>query len=214
MIQNDISKNIKDLKVPGDVILVAVSKTKPSSMIKEAYQVGQRHFGENYMQEAIQKVQELKELRDIKWHFIGHLQSNKASLAVKYFDMIQTVDTIKIANKLNTACLEQSKTISVLIQVNIGNEEQKYGVLKQKLPLLLEFIDRCPNIDLKGLMCIPPFNEDSKPYFEEINDLFHIYEDKYNLSILSMGMSSDYKEAIKHGSNMVRIGSKIFGQRN
>ena len=114
-----IADNITNLNIPEEIILIAVSKTKSSSMIREAYQAGQRDFGENYIQEAVEKIKELKDQDNIKWHFIGHLQSNKARLAAEFFDMVQSVDSIKLANKLNNACLELNKTLQILVEVNI-----------------------------------------------------------------------------------------------
>lgn len=214
--KSDIGKNISELNVPEDVTLVAVSKKKPVSMIESAYHAGQRIFGESYVQEAIEKITFFRDkggFEDMKWHFIGHLQSGKAKIAAKYFDMIQSIDSQKLARKLDSACGDVGKTMPVLIQINIGDEEQKSGVKIGQVESLLELVMDCPSLKLKGLMCIPPFDTDPRPYFRKMEKLYELYKEKFGLSILSMGMSRDYSVAIEEGSNMVRIGSRIFGMR-
>lgn len=210
----NIAENINNLKIPQNITLIAVSKKKPVEFIEEAYNSGHRDFGENYVQDAIPKIIKLKHLKDIKWHFIGHLQSNKIKRAVQYFDMIQSIDSKKLANKLNNACADQNKKMRVLIEVNIGSEENKSGVSKEKLLELLDFIKSLNNIKLMGLMCIPPFDENPIPYFGEMKNIYNEYKQKYKLTTLSMGMSDDYKEAIENGANMIRVGRRIFGERN
>ena len=213
MPSNDIGEKIKSLNIPANVKLIAVSKTKPLEMIEEAYRWGQRIFGENYMQDAVPKIQNASHLPDIKWHFIGHVQSNKARLAAQYFDMVQSVDSIKLANKLNTAANEFQKTLAILIEVNIGEEQQKHGISPKKVQELMKFIHTCHNLKLQGFMCIPPYGDDPKPYFQKMQDIFQEYQHSYHLTELSMGMSSDYLEAIEFGATMVRVGTKIFGFR-
>lgn len=208
----DIASNLKSLEMPEDVTLIAVSKTKPASLIRRAYSAGQRDFGENYVQEAVSKIVELKDL-DIRWHFIGHLQSNKARLAAEHFHMIQSLDSMKLAKRLDNACRELGKKLPVLFEVNIAGESQKSGVLKEELPNFVKYVANLSNLELKGLMCIPPFNENPEPHFREMKALYDRYKDEFNFSTLSMGMSSDYRQAIQYGSNMVRIGTKIFGAR-
>jgi len=210
----NIAENIKKLEIPKNVVLIAVSKKKPVEFIEEAYNSGQKNFGENYIQEAIEKIKNLSHLKDIKWHFIGHLQSNKAKIAAQYFHMIQCVDSKKIAKKIDNACAELNKKMPVLVEVNIGNEENKSGILKKNLEELLDFIASLKNLELKGLMCIPPANKDPTPYFKDMKRIYDKFKQMYELSILSMGMSGDYKSAINEGSNMVRIGTAIFGSRN
>lgn len=210
----NIAENIKKLEIPKNVVLIAVSKKKPVEFIEEAYNSGQKNFGENYIQEAIEKIKNLSHLKDIKWHFIGHLQSNKAKIAAQYFHMIQCVDSKKIAKKIDNACAELNKKMPVLVEVNIGNEENKSGILKKNLEELLDFIASLKNLELKGLMCIPPANKDPIPYFKDMKRIYDKFKQMYELSILSMGMSGDYKSAINEGSNMVRIGTAIFGSRN
>ncbi|QEE15790.1 YggS family pyridoxal phosphate-dependent enzyme [Promethearchaeum syntrophicum] len=210
---SNIGKNIENLKIPENVKLVAVSKKKPVELIEEAYNLGQRDFGENYIQDAIPKINKLKNLKEIKWHFIGHLQSNKVKLAAQYFDMIQSIDSIKLAQKLNNACAELKKIMPILIEINIGAEISKGGINQENLFDLVEHIKSLKNLKLRGLMCIPPFNENSKNFFKKMKTLFDKYKKDYNLDILSMGMSGDYRVAIAEGGNMVRIGTAIFGKR-
>jgi hypothetical protein len=193
--------------------LIAVSKKKPSAAIRAAYNHGQRCFGENYIQDAIPKIQELRDLSDIQWHFIGHLQSNKAKLAAQYFDVIQTVDSKKLARKLNEACRTLSKTLPILIEVNIGSEPQKGGVIPANLHELLEFVSSLRHLTLLGFMAIPPAGVDPIPFFTEMKALFDQYRQEFHLKELSMGMSGDYQVAIPHGATMIRIGTKIFGLR-
>ncbi len=210
----NITENLKNLNIPQEVFLIAVSKKKPIEYIEEAYSSGhQRFFGENYVQEAIEKIINLHHLKEIQWHFIGHLQSNKVKTAVQYFDMIQSVDSKKLAKKIDNACAELNKKMSILIEVNIGSEQNKSGIPKENLKELLEYIKPLNNIKLMGLMCIPPFDENPIPYFKEMKNIYNEYKQKYKLTILSMGMSDDYKEAIENGANMVRVGTKIFGKR-
>ncbi|UYP47767.1 Pyridoxal phosphate homeostasis protein [Candidatus Lokiarchaeum ossiferum] len=211
---DDIGKKIQSLNIPSTVKLVAVSKTKPLEMIEEAYQYGQRIFGENYIQDAVPKIQNASHLPDIQWHFIGHLQSNKAQLAAQYFNMVQSVDSMKLAQKLNTAAGEFQKTLSVLIEINIGEEPQKHGISYRSVQKLMDFIINCPHLKLLGFMCIPPYGEEPRPYFQKMQSLFLKYKDAYHLTELSMGMSSDFQEAIQFGATMVRVGTKIFGKRN
>ncbi len=171
---------------------------------------GHIDFGENKVQEAIEKWTEIKtNNNDIKLHLIGGLQTNKVKLAVKIFDYIHSVDNEKLAKKISDEQQKQSKKVKVFIQVNIGNEEQKSGVNKSSL---LELYSYCKTINLEviGLMCIPPLNEPSEIFFKEMSDL----NKKLNFEELSMGMSSDYLDAIRNSATYLRIGSNIFGQRN
>ncbi len=212
-LNSNIGNNIKNLKIPENVKLIAVSKKKPVELIEEAYKSGHRDFGENYIQDAVPKIIKLKHLEEIKWNFIGHLQSNKVKLAAQYFDIIQSIDSKKLANKLNNACAELNKEMSVLIEVNIGSEQNKSGIPKENLEELLEYIKSLTNIKIMGLMCIPPFDENPIPYFKEMKNIYNEYKQKYKLTTLSMGMSNDYEIAIENGANMVRVGTKIFGKR-
>jgi pyridoxal phosphate enzyme (YggS family) len=212
----EIKKNLS-----SDITLIAVSKTKPLPMIEKLYLCGQLEFGENYLQEAIEKINYFKSKNNmkfdkIKWHFIGHIQSNKIKKIVKYFDMIQSVSSSKHLELINLESKKHNKIMPVLIEINIGDEIQKSGVRTDELNDLLDNIKNMTNIELKGFMCIPPNNVDilkTRNYFLEMKSIFDKYKMKYNLTILSMGMSLDYKLAIDCGSNMVRVGSKIFGNR-
>ena len=170
---------------------------------------GHVDFGENKVQEAQEKWTEIKEKnKNIKLHLIGRLQTNKVKIAVKLFDYIHSLDSKKLADKISKYQKEQNLKKKMFIQVNIGGEDQKSGIQKDELP---DFYNYCKNLDLDilGLMCIPPFNKDSSSYFHEMKNL----SKKFNLKDLSMGMSSDYIDAIENGSTYVRIGSNIFGQR-
>ena len=210
---NKIGKNIENLKIPEHIQLIAVSKKKPVELIEEAYISGQRDFGENIIQDAIPKIIKLKHLKDLKWHFIGHLQSNKAKLAAQYFDMIQSIDSVKLSNKLNNACREINKVMPILIEINIGDEKSKGGIKQENLLDLIEHIKSLQNLTLRGFMCIPPFDENPEIFFKKMKKIFEKYKRDYNLDILSMGMSGDYRIAIAEGGNMVRIGTAIFGRR-
>ena len=171
---------------------------------------GHTDFGENKVQEAIEKWTEIKtNHNDIKLHLIGGLQTNKVKLAVKLFDYIHSVDNEKLAKKISDEQQKQNKKVKVFIQVNIGNEEQKSGVNKSSLPKLYSYCNTL-NLEVIGLMCIPPLNKPSEIFFKEMSDL----NKKLNFEELSMGMSSDYLDAIRNSATYVRIGSNIFGQRN
>ena len=171
---------------------------------------GHTDFGENKVQEAIEKWTEIKtNNKDIKLHLIGGLQTNKVKLAVKLFDYIHSVDNEKLAKKISDEQQKQNKKVKVFIQVNIGNEEQKSGVNKSSLPELYSYC-KTLNLEVIGLMCIPPLNEPSEIFFKEMSDL----NKNHNFEELSMGMSSDYLDAIRNSATYVRIGSNIFGQRN
>ena len=202
-IKSKFSNNVRKPKI------IAVSKTFKMDHIKHLIEYGHRDYGENKVQEANEKWCEIKKNKNISLHLIGGLQSNKVKIAVKLFDYIHSLDSIKLANKIAVQEKELNKKVKLFIQVNIGNEKQKYGVDKKEL---FEFYNYCKNIELNiiGLMCIPPFDEPSEKYFREVQEL----NNKLKLNELSMGMSSDYIKAIKNGSTHIRIGSNIFGSRN
>ena len=171
---------------------------------------GHIDFGENKVQEAIEKWTDIKSNNnDIKLHLIGGLQTNKVKLAVKLFDYIHSVDNQKLAKKISDEQQKQNKKVKVFIQVNIGNEEQKFGINKSFVPELYSYC-KSLNLEVVGLMCIPPLDEPSEIFFKEMSEL----NKKLNFEELSMGMSSDYLNAIKNSATYVRIGSNIFGQRN
>ena len=189
--------------------IIAVSKTFKMQHIYPLIDHGHVDFGENKVQEAQEKWTEIKEKnKNIKLHLIGRLQTNKVKIAVTLFDYIHSLDSKKLADKISKYQKEQNLKKKMFIQVNIGGEDQKSGIQKDELP---DFYNYCKNLDLDilGLMCIPPFNKDSSSYFHEMKNL----SEKFNLKDLSMGMSSDYINAIENGSTYLRIGSNIFGQR-
>ena len=199
-----LNKTLKDLRV------IAVSKTFAIEHIKPLIDYGHIDYGENKVQEAIDKWTKVKkDNSSIKLHLIGRLQSNKVKFAVKLFDYIHSLDSKKLADKISKQQKELDKETKLFIQVNIGNEDQKSGINEDYLE---EFYDYCKSLNLNiiGLMCIPPFNEDSSKYFKRMKYL----KNKMGLKEISMGMSSDYLDAIENGSTFIRIGSDIFGQRN
>ncbi len=209
-IQEEIKLNLsnqKNFKLPK---IIAVSKTFGMDKILPLIEYGHLDFGENKVQEAIEKWTNIKSnYNDIKLHLIGGLQTNKVKLAVKLFDYIHSVDNRKLAKKISDEQQRQNKKVKVFIQVNIGNEEQKFGVNKSFVSELYSYC-KTLNLEVVGLMCIPPLNEPSEIFFKEMNEL----NKKFNFKELSMGMSSDYLNAIQNCATYVRIGSNIFGQRN
>ena len=209
-IKNEINSNLSDIKSDKIPKIIAVSKTFGMEKILPLVEYGHKDFGENKVQEAIEKWTDIKSNNNnIKLHLIGGLQTNKVKLAVKLFDYIHSVDSEKLAKKISEEQDKQNKKVKVFIQVNIGNEDQKFGVDKSLVPELCNY---CKTLDLEvvGLMCIPPLNKPSEIYFKEMSEL----NKKLNFEELSMGMSSDYLNAIKNSATYVRIGSNIFGERN
>jgi len=201
------------------VQLVAVSKRQDIEKMSNAAACGQKIFGENYLQEAQEKIATLK--NDLYWHFIGHLQSNKARVAATLFDVIETVDRIKIARALDRCADELDKELQIFIQINIGREKQKHGVLPEHAENLLKLIARETNLKVLGLMGMPPWTntpESSRCYFRELKELSEQLADKGLFSSnktveLSMGMSADYPIAIEEGATLVRVGTALFGHR-
>ena len=207
----DINKEIS-LKVKENISpkVIAVSKTFKMSQILPLIKYGHLHFGENKVQEAIEKWQNIKnEYPNIRLHLIGGLQTNKVKLAVKLFDYIHSLDNEKLAKKISEEQIKQKKKIKIFIQVNLGEEEQKSGILKKNLK---SFFDLCQNLnlDIIGLMCIPPQFKSTKPFFDELN----LLNKELKLKELSIGMSADYISALESSATYLRIGSKIFGERN
>jgi len=194
----------------GSPKIIAVSKTHPMTNILPLINHGHLDYGENKVQEAVEKWTEIKEKNfNIKLHLIGKLQTNKAKTAVKIFDYIHSLDNKKLAGKIADEQIKQNKKIKLFIQINIGNEDQKSGVKKEDI---LEFYEYCKNLNLDviGTMCIPPKEGNTKDYFLEMGKI----NKQLNLLELSMGMSEDYLEAAQNNSTFIRIGSKIFGERN
>ena len=209
-IKDNIKSNLPNQKNQKLPKIIAVSKTFGIDKILPLIEYGHLDFGENKVQEAIEKWSELKLINNnIKLHLIGGLQTNKVKLAVKLFDYIHSVDSEKLAKKISVEQQKQKKKVRVFIQVNIGNEGQKFGVDKLLVPELCSYC-KTLDLDVVGLMCIPPLNEPSEIFFKEMSEM----NKKLNLEELSMGMSSDYLNAIKNSATYVRIGSNIFGERN
>ncbi|XOV79011.1 MAG: YggS family pyridoxal phosphate-dependent enzyme [Aestuariibacter sp.] len=200
-----------------NITLLAVSKTKPISDILAAYQAGQREFGENYVQEGVEKIQQLTHLSGIQWHMIGPLQSNKCKPVASHFDWVQSVDREKIARRLNDNRPEHLAPLNVCLQININEEDSKSGIKLQELFTLAEFVATSPRLMLRGIMAIPAKTEDVEQLndtFQQLHDCFLQLQSRYpSVDTLSMGMSNDMQYAIANGSTMVRLGTAIFGER-
>lgn len=201
-----------------EVTLIAVSKTKPVSMLQEVYDTGIRDFGENKVQELCSKMEEMPS--DIKWHMIGHLQRNKVKYIVGHVALIHSVDTYRLAEEINIQAKKKNIIVPILVEVNIAGEESKFGTTAEDAILLVEDISKLENIRIKGLMTIAPYvvdSEENRPYFRKIKQLSVDITQKniHNVSmeILSMGMTGDYTVAIEEGATMVRVGTGIFGER-
>ena len=206
-IESKIKSNLTNAKLPK---IIAVSKTFNIDKIIPLIEHGHLHFGENKVQEAIDKWSVIKQNNsEIKLHMIGKLQTNKVKFAVKLFDYIHSVDSEKLAKKISEEQKKINRKIKIFIQVNIGGENQKSGINKNQLNDLINFSKKI-GLDVVGLMCIPPVDKDPKIYFQEMLKL----KESNNFNDLSMGMSSDYLEAFKHNSTFLRIGSSIFGERS
>ena len=193
------------------VKIIGASKTVTPERIREAYDAGLRCFGENRIQEAIPKIQNLPP--DIEWHFIGHLQSNKVRDAVSYFSCIESVDTLRLLARIDQEAVKQNKSMTALIEINLGGEATKHGADPAELEVLLQESRKLQNTEVRGFMAIPPFHEDAervRPYFQRLRSLASAYP---HLSELSMGMSHDYIVAIEEGATIVRIGTALFGER-
>jgi PLP dependent protein len=199
-----------------NIALVAVSKTKPVSDILELYNLGHRDFGENYVQEMIAKQSELP--ADIRWHYIGHLQSNKVKQLIPFIHLIQSVDSLKLLKEINKQSAKNSRVTDVLLQVHIAQEETKFGFDRNELEIIFNTNpDELKNTNIIGLMGMASFTDEMEKVKAEFRTLKSIFDkfksENKSFKILSMGMSSDYKIAIEEGSNMVRIGSLLFGER-
>ncbi len=215
-----IRKNLENIKegIPAQVTLVAVSKTKPNDMIMEAYEAGQQDFGENYVQELVDKYEQLP--KDIHWHFIGHLQSNKVKYIAPFVYLIHGVDSVKLLQEINKQALKNNRIINCLLQIYIAQEETKFGFSFEECETFLrsELFAQLKNIKILGFMAMASNTEDEAQIRKEFRSLKEFASESliFNHSslILSFGMSSDYKIAIEEGSTMIRIGSSIFGSRN
>jgi pyridoxal phosphate enzyme (YggS family) len=202
-------------RAPSDVKLVAVSKTKPPEAIREAYAAGQRAFGENYAQELDEKARALADLAGIEWHFIGHLQSNKARIAARAAHTIHTVDGEALARELGKRAATAGRTLNTLIEVNVGGEAQKHGCAPSEISEVMAAVRAQPSLVLRGLMTMPPVDDDAaaRRVFETLASLRSLHGGAAALPELSMGMSSDLEIGIACGATMVRVGTAIFGDR-
>ena len=214
-----ISKNISLLKktLPSNVTLVAVSKTKPVNAILEAYQSGQRVFGENKIQEMAEKWEQLP--KDIEWHMIGHVQTNKVKYMAAFVHLIHAVDSIKLLKEIHKQAEKFDRTINCLLQIKIAEEESKFGMTERDALSLLtsEAVKKLTRVKIIGLMGMATFTEDEKQLtaeFSKLKTFFENHKNTFQFSTLSMGMSGDYAIAIEQGSTMIRVGSAIFGERN
>ncbi len=220
---NQVRENIKKAcekagRNPEEVTLLAVSKTKPVSMLQEAYDNGCRDFGENKVQEIMDKVPQLPS--NIRWHMIGHLQRNKVKYIIDKCQLIHSVDSLRLAQELSSQAEKKHVHADILVEVNIAQEESKFGASREETIQLIENISKLPHISVKGLMTIAPFvtnPEDNRVYFRQIRelsvDIMKKNIDNVTMSILSMGMTGDYMVAIEEGATIVRVGTGIFGER-
>lgn len=215
-----IEENVRTIlaELPSGVELVAAAKSRRPEEILQAIEAGIEIVGENYVQEAEAAFKAIG--RSVKWHFIGHLQRNKVKKAVEIFDMIETVDSVSLAQEINKRCQEKGKLQPVLIEINSGREPQKFGVLPEEAADIIEKISAFEHILIQGLMTMGPFSgdpEEARPYFVETRKLFEKFKvlslPGVEMKSLSMGMTNSYLVALEEGANIVRIGTKIFGQR-
>lgn len=191
-----------------EITLVAVTKVFPATVIRDGFELGLRDFGENYVQEFQDKYQQVADLPGARFHFIGHLQSNKTKPAAQIFQVIETVDSLKIAERLNAA----GKQLEVMFEVKLSEEQSKSGASPDELPALIEGVRGCSNLNVTGLMTMPPWSDDpepSRPYFRRLKQL----ADQHGMSQVSMGMSHDLEVAIEEGATVIRVGTALFGKR-
>lgn len=218
-VQENIDKACKSgNRNAEDVTLIAVSKTKPVSMLMEAYECGCREFGENKVQELVDKYEVMP--KDIKWHMIGHLQRNKVKYIVDKVALIHSVDSLKLAEEISKEALKRQVQVSILIEVNVAGEDTKFGVKPTETEELVRQISLLEGIHIKGLMTIAPYvdnPEENRQYFAQLKqlavDINHKNIDNVNMNVLSMGMTGDYMVAIEEGASYVRVGTGIFGER-
>jgi hypothetical protein len=215
-----VTENLKELvnKIPSNVTLIAVSKYQPLEPMREAYEFGIRNFGESKVQELIFKFDNF--YKDVNWHFIGHLQTNKVKYIVGKVNLIHSLDSIKLLKEIEKSYSKNNLVANVLMQVNIGREENKYGILEEDLDKLIDEVEKCSFVKVKGIMAILPKGDEAsnRMYFSKVHHIWSKLKEKnfknITMEILSMGMTNDYSIAIEEGSNMVRIGEGIFGHRN
>ena len=215
---NSIKKNLENIKneVGENVLVVAVSKTKSVDFIKKAYETGHRDFGENKIQEMTSKFKDLP--KDINWHMIGHIQTNKVKYLAPYVSLIHSLDSLKLAKEISKQAIKNNRVIECLIQYRISNEETKFGLNENEVMEIIELENNFKGIKITGLMGMASFIDDQNiidKEFKKLKVLFDKIKNSNNkFKIISMGMTLDYNLAIKNGSNVIRIGSKIFGERN
>ena len=221
---NRVQENIRNAcaragRKEDEVTLIAVSKTKPVSMLEEAYAPGVRDFGENKVQELVDKAGQLPE--DIRWHMIGHLQRNKVKYIIDKVYLIHSVDSLRLAEEISKEAVKHGVTANILIEVNVAGEESKFGVSPEDTPGLIEEISRLPAIQVRGLMTIAPFVEKAEDNRIIFNALLKLYVDisrknidNVHMDFLSMGMTGDYEVAVEEGATFVRVGTGIFGERS
>jgi len=216
----NITCNVKNIieEIPDDVMLEIAAKTRSTDEIKIAIDAGAQIIGENYLQESENVYKILG--KTVPWHFIGHLQKNKINRVISIFDMIETIDSFKLAKEIDKRCKKNSKVMEVLIEVNSGREENKFGIMPENVIIEIENISKLANIKIKGLMTMGPFSgnsEEARPYFKITKKLFNEIKDmnihNVEMKYLSMGMTNSYKIAIEEGANIIRIGTLIFGER-
>ena len=209
----------KSGRKPEDVLLVAVTKLHTPAEINEAIDAGVTDIGENKVQEIMDKYDAVKPVR---WHLIGHLQTNKVKYIIDKVCMIHSVDSLHLAQEIDKRAAQHDKVMDILIQVNSAMDERKFGITTEETDTLIkEISEQCPNVRIKGLMCIAPFEDnpdDARQYFAEVKKIFDKYaaekNDKYDFQYLSMGMTNDYQVAVEEGSNLIRVGTAIFGYRD
>lgn len=221
---NTVHENIKKAceksgRNPEDITLIAVSKTKPVSLLEEAYQAGCRHFGENKVQELCDKYEVME--KDINWHMIGHLQTNKVKYLIGKTVLIHSVDSYKLACEIEKQAAKHDCIMDILIEINIADEETKFGVSEEAVIELVKNVAKLPHVRIKGLMTVAPYvadSEENRPFFRKIKqlsvDIDNQNIDNVYMDVLSMGMTGDYMVAIEEGATVVRVGTGIFGERN
>jgi pyridoxal phosphate enzyme (YggS family) len=229
-----VAENIADIRTriaaaahrtgrkPEEVVLMAVSKTVSPDRIREAYKAGLRLFGESRVQEMAAKADALRDLKNAEWHMIGHLQTNKSWKAAELFGAVESVDSVRLAEKLNAATEQVGKTLAVLIEIMVGGEAAKSGLAQESSELLaiLQEAKRLPYLEFRGLMTVPPFTEDpdgARPFFRKLrklrDEIAHARWPSVSMDVLSMGMSHDFEVAVEEGSTCVRVGTALFGER-
>ena len=220
IIEENICKACKKAgRERSEVTLIAVSKTKPLEDLQAVYDLNIRDFGENKVQELTGKIEAMPD--DIKWHMIGHLQRNKVKYIVDKVELIHSVDSLRLAEEISKQAIKKNVNVKILVEINIGDEESKFGISADEVKVLVRDIAKLDNINVQGLMCVAPYvvdSEENRAFFHKIKDLsVDIMKeniDNVSMNVLSMGMSNDYQVAIEEGATMVRIGSNLFGKRD